>query len=117
MCHLRCLEVLRTQPENHLATEVTFELPGLILGDLELKAGVDHIKPSLLPGQPDREEVHRRAAHEPGDEHGHRVIVDRLGVIILLHHPVPHYRHPIPQGHCLRLIVGHINGGGLQLLV
>ncbi len=63
------------------------------------------------------EEVHRRRADEAGDEHVDRLVVQRLRRVELLQDAVAHDGDAGGHGHGFRLVVGHVDEGGLQPLV
>ena len=66
---------------------------------------------------PAREEVHRRAADEAGDEQvgGPRVQLLRLGDLLEL--ALAHDGHPLPERHRLDLVVGDVDRRHADLLV
>ena len=63
------------------------------------------------------EEVHRRAADEAGHKDVGRAVVEHLRRIELLEDAVLHHRDAGGHGHGFRLVVGHVDEGGLQALV
>ena len=63
-----------------------------------------------LPGQ----EVHRRAADEPGHEQVARVVVQVRRRADLLHHAAAHDHDPVAERHRLGLVVGDVERGGAQ---
>ena len=64
-----------------------------------------------------REEVHRRASHEPRDERVGRPVVDVVRGADLLDLAVRHHADPVTQRHRLHLVVGHVDRGHRQLAV
>ena len=62
-------------------------------------------------------QVHRRTAHEGGDERVGRAVVDVVGGSDLLHFAFRHHAQPVPQRHGLHLIMGDVNGGDREFAV
>ena len=63
----------------------------------------------------DRQHIHRGAANELGHKQIGRPSVELHGCAQLLQPPLVQHRDPVPHGHRLHLIVGHIERGGAQL--
>ena len=66
---------------------------------------------------PALEEVHRRAADEPGDEEVGGAVVELLRGGDLLQLALAHHRDPLPEGHRLDLIVRDVDRRHADLLV
>lgn len=62
-------------------------------------------------------EVHFGTADESGNEFVGRIPVDGLGSVVLLKYAELHDRDSIREYHCLFLIVGHEDCGGLEFLL
>ena len=63
------------------------------------------------------EEVHGRRADEAGDEEVGRPVVEFERRSDLLDHAIVHHHDLVGHGHGLDLVVGDVDGGGLQPLV
>ena len=63
------------------------------------------------------EEVHRRRPDEPGHEQVVRVAVELLGRADLLQHAGAHDRDPVAERQRLGLVVGDVDGRGLEALL
>jgi hypothetical protein len=64
-----------------------------------------------------RDQVHRGAAHEPGDEDVRRPVVDLLRAAQLLDLALVHHADPVRERHRLDLVVGDVDRGDAQPLV
>ena len=63
------------------------------------------------------DEVHRRRADERGDEEVSRLGVEPLRRVDLQQPPVAHDGDPLPEGHRLDLVVGHVERGDAEPVV
>jgi hypothetical protein len=61
------------------------------------------------------QQVHRRRPDERGHEQVGRLAVEHLRRGDLLEPPVPHDRHPVAHRHGLDLVVGDVDGRGLEV--
>ena len=89
-------------------------LLGLGQGDLDAAHG-DAVGPAFLE-ELRVEEVHLRHADEPGDEQVRGMVEDLLRGADLLDEAVPHDDDPVAQGHGLRLVMGDVHEGRVDLL-
>ena len=75
------------------------------------------IKRAIGRAQPRRHRVHRRRAHEAGNEQVGRTIVDRIRLGELLQLALVDHRNAARHGHRLDLVVRDINDGRADALV
>ena len=73
--------------------------------------------PDRAAGERTAQEVHRRRADEPCDEHIRRTVVDIGRRAHLLDDPVMQRDDPVGHGHGLDLVMGHIDRGGAEIAV
>ena len=72
---------------------------------------------AAVAGHFGRNEVHGGRAHEAGDEHVGRPVVDLSRLVELLDAALMHDRDARRQRHRFDLVVGHVDGGLADLLV
>src|SRR6185503_7560865 len=80
-------------------------------GNLQLAIGEDTILHFTF------DEIHGWRTDEAGDKEGPRVIVYLLGRSELLDNALVHDGDPVGKGHCLDLIMGHIDGRHLKFML
>ena len=107
------LEVLRADADDHLAALAAVGcLPDLV-GHLERAEAA--VEVAALDGR--RQEVHRRAADEPGHEQVVRPLVELGRRADLLHDAALHHHDPVAERHRLGLVVGDVERGRRQRLL
>ena len=113
-------DAFRPDPEHHLAADkgrrrvVSLQAKA----DLVRPPRADHgHRPAVLGLEPRRHRVHRRRAHEAGDEQIGRIAVHRVGVGELLHLALMHHGDARRHRHRLDLVVGDIDDGGADALM
>ena len=84
---------------------------------IEKSPGPLSVAPSPVPSTRDLDEVHRRAADEPGDEPVRRLVVQDLRRADLLEQAFAHDRDPAAHRHRLDLVVGDVDGRRPEALV
>ena len=83
------------------------------LGDLDLAERKLRVSARDL----DRHEVHGRRSDEAGDEQVDRVVVELLRAADLLQLPLAHHGDAVAERHRLGLVVGHVDGRGLEAVL
>ena len=111
------MNVLRPDAEDDLLSTVGLNFINEVIRNPDPeRTTIDVVLPiSLHDGG--IEEVHARAADEPGNEQVGRVIVNDLRNINLLQHSILHNGDPGGHRHSLYLIVGHVDECGAKPLV
>ena len=74
-------------------------------------------KPAVGVAHPDACEIHRRRADEAGDKAVGRGVVELERLADLLHQSILHHHHAIAQRHGLDLVVGDVDGRGVEPVV
>ena len=87
------------------------------VGDLDFEGAAIDEQLAIPAHQFGLEEVHRRGADEAGHEQVIRAVIQRLRGIDLLQEAFVDHRDAGGHGHGFHLVVGHVDKGGLQLLV
>ena len=109
-------QVFRPDADRHRLPRIRLQALGAVGWDLHAEAG--RLRPQRAAVlDPGLDEVHGRRADEAGHEAVGRLRVELEGLAHLLHPAVFHHDDPIAERHGLDLVVGHVDGGGLEAVV
>ncbi len=110
--------MLRPQPEDQLLAGQPLEARGLRLRDRQRNAvGQPGAQADAILLDMAADEIHRRRADEAGNEAGLGVVIEILRAGDLLDQAAVHDHDPVGERHRLDLIVGDIDGRGLDQLM
>src|SRR6266568_3017860 len=110
-------QIFGADAQGHVLALVGHEALGHLGRDLDLDAAGLGKERAGAVRQADGDEVHGRRADEARDELVRRLRVNLEGLAHLLYPAVLHDHDATAEGHGLDLIVGDVDGGGLEALV
>jgi len=113
----RVMNILRANAKDNLFAGIGHVSCDPAFRNLDRKVASVNEQGIAILTQAAGEEVHRWRANEAGHEQVCRPIIERLRCIKLLEKAFVHHRNARSHGHGFRLVVSHIDEGGLQTLV
>ena len=111
------LQIFRPDADGDVTARIGSQPRADLGGNVDAEAGIVGPQPAIGVAHPHRREIHRRRADEAGDKAVDRGVVEFKRLAHLLHQSILHHHDAIAQRHGLDLVVGDVDGRGVEPIV